>query len=424
MCQDKPKAFEAYANSFQAVTVPGLLRIRLLCGKLGDPQKGQNYIHVAGTNGKGSVVAFLSEILQTAGYKTGKFTSPNLLRVNERISVNGEEISDPALSALLLEIEPHAKAVGEETGLMPTQFEIWTAAAFLYFKRQGCDYVVLEVGLGGEFDATNLIDENKIAVLTRLDLDHTEYLGPTLSSVAQAKCGILKPHTNGHVVTVLQESEAMSVIEEAALKADLPLHVVSPTSVGRNGFHERFALASGDAVYESGLAGLHQIENAALAVRAAELLGIDERAIQAGLLSARHPARLELLDEETPLLYDGAHNPNGISSLVLSLDRYLGDRERCIVFACMKDKDILPSLRMLSPHTRAFFFTEVKHNPRALSAASLQKLAEGAGIRGKAYPEIGDAVAAAKEYGLPIVICGSLYLYKDLKEAGYKKEKI
>ncbi len=411
--------FKTYANSFQAVTVPGLVRIRALCQKLGDPQKGLRFIHVAGTNGKGSVVAFLAEVLSAAGYKTGKYTSPNLIRVNERISVSGREIEDAELSAILSELEPLSGEVAAETGIAPTQFEIWTAAAFLYFKRMACDYVVLEVGLGGEFDATNVIDENLIAVITRLGIDHTEYLGSTLSEVAHAKCGIMKPHTGGHVVTLAQDAAAMQVIKEAAHTAALPLHVVQPISVGANGFYECFIAEEGGEVYESGLSGLHQIENAALAVKTAHLLGIPASAIRTGLRRARHPARLELVEKDPPLLYDGAHNPNGVAALAASLDRYLGDREKCVVFACMRDKEILPSLRMLEKNTRAFFFTEVKNNPRAMAAAALSAFAAENGICGEAYPEIGDAVAAAQKTGLPVVVCGSLYLYKDFKEAGY-----
>ena len=184
--------FKAFANSFQAVTVPGLERISALLERLGNPEEKLRFVHIAGTNGKGSVSANMACILEEAGYKVGKFISPNLLRVNERISINGVDISDSDMNAILSEIEPKAREVENEEGIAPTQFEIWCALAFVYFERQGCDLVVLEVGLGGEFNATNVIKKNVIQIITRLGMDHTQYLGNTVSEVAAAKCGIIK----------------------------------------------------------------------------------------------------------------------------------------------------------------------------------------------------------------------------------------
>lgn len=408
------KSFSAFANSFQAVTVPGLGRIRALCDKLGNPERGLRFIHVAGTNGKGSVCADLASILVAAGYKTGKYISPNLIRVNERISVDGVEISDAELDDLLARIEPLAREVEGETGIAPTQFEIWTAAALLYFSHSACDYVVLEVGLGGELDATNVIPENELAIITRLGLDHTQYLGATLREVAAAKCGIIKAGGRA-VISAPQEPEAMRVIRESAERAGVELFVAEPEARGAEGVYETFSIGGG-RVYKCGIAGYHQVENAAVAVAAARRLGIGDECIAAGLAAARNPARFELIAAESTVIYDGGHNENGIAALTFSLKRYFGSVPKTVVFACMRDKEIEGSLRLLSEGDTKFVFTTVKNNPRAMSAADLQKKAAELGVRGEAFGDVGAAYRAAVALGRLTVICGSLYLYKDFRE--------
>ena len=414
--QNGKQNFSKYANSFQAVTIPGLERIGALCQKLENPQDSLRFIHIAGTNGKGSTSANIACILEDAGYKVGKYISPNLIKVNERISVNGCDISDADLEALLSEIEPYSKEVEAELTIAPTQFEIWTALAFLYFKRQECDYVVLEVGLGGEFDATNLIKNNEIAIITRLGLDHMQYLGNTIEEVAGAKCGIMKTESaTSCVVTVEQESAAMAVIYERADEKGLKVDVIKPTHVGTEGICEIFDLNGIEGI-KCGIPGYHQIENASLAASAAEWLGIDERHIKSGIARAKNPARFELIRNEPPVIYDGGHNENGIEALNASLERYFPNSSRTVVFACMKDKAIKDSLTLLSRGDTQFIFTTVKDNPRASSAAELKARAAEYGFSGDAYEDIGEAYEAAVALGKLTVICGSLYLYKDFSE--------
>lgn len=408
------ETFRSYANSFQAVTVPGLSRIRALLDALGNPEKGLRFIHIAGTNGKGSVAADVASILDAAGYRVGKYTSPNLLRVNERIAVNGREISDEALEALLERIRPLADRVRAESGIPPTQFEIWTAAAFVYFAEEKCDYVVLEVGLGGEFDATNVIPRNEIAVISRLGMDHMQYLGNTLADIAHAKCGILKNDSTTHLlVTPVQEPEAMEVIRAACEEKGVTLCVAEPISEGAEGYLERFSIGKYKHLL-TGIPGYHQIENAAIAVTVCDALGIPEEAIRTGLSKARNPARFEILREDPTVIYDGGHNENGIRALVASLSRYFPDEEKSVIFACMADKETDTSLSLLSEGTAHFFFTEVKDNPRALSAEGLAERAAALGIRGTVCKTVGEAYEAAVAEGRLTVICGSLYLYRDL----------
>lgn len=408
--------FEKYANSFQAVTIPGLSRIAALCERLGNPQDRLKFIHVAGTNGKGSVSANMACILEEAGFVTGKYISPNLIKVNERISINGKDISDEDLSAVLKRIEPLCAEVERECGIAPTQFEIWCAAAFCYFDQKGCDYVVLEVGLGGEFDATNVIKRNEAAIITRLGLDHTQYLGSTITEVAAAKAGILKADCAcGKVFTVKQEPAALEVIEKRAKELGLELSVAYPKPLGTEGTYEKFSIGGLESII-CGISGYHQIENASLAVLCAKELGIDDAAILRGVRRAKNPARFELIRENPTVIYDGGHNENGIEALNASLERYFGKAKKTVVFACMRDKEISESLRLLSEGDTTFIFTTVKDNPRAATAAELKERAAALGYVGDAFEDIGEAYEHALALGELTVICGSLYLYKDFYE--------
>lgn len=406
-------SFHRYANSFQAVSVPGLERIRALLALLGDPQRQGRYIHVAGTNGKGSVCAYLTAMLTEAGYRVGRYISPNLIRVNERISVAGEDIPDEELSLLLTRIEPLCQQVEREVGMAPTQFEIWTAAAFCYFQQRKCDYVVLEVGLGGEFDATNVIEHNALAVITRLGMDHMGYLGNTLADIARAKCGILKQQEDAVLVTVEQEPEAMAAVRACAAEKGVRLRVATYTSQGHEDIYERFSTERLSGL-TAGISGYCQLENAALATAAAEELHLSEDCIRRGLRAARNPARFERLSVTPPVIYDGGHNENGIRALTAGLERYYGAVPKSVIFACMADKEIDLSLSLLSAGQTRFFFTEVQNNPRTLSAAALAEHAHGLGIPGEAYPNVADAIRTAIACGELTVICGSLYLYQDV----------
>lgn len=413
---NKKDSFKSYANSFQAVTVPGLERIEMLLELLGNPERELKIIHVAGTNGKGSTCANLACILEDAGYRVGKYISPNLIRVNERISINGEDIADSDLDLILGKVQPLCKIVEQKLGIAPTQFEIWTAAAFLYFADEGCDFTVLEVGLGGELDATNVIKECELSIITRLGLDHVQYLGGTLAEVASAKAGIIKHRqTHDAVITVRQESEAMSVIEKRAKELNKRLVVADPRHVGTEGAGEIFSIAGINNI-KCGISGLHQIENASLAALAALELGIDIEFIISGIKRAKNPARFEILSENPTVIYDGGHNENGITALMASIQKYYPERAKTVVFACMRDKEIDKSLSLLSSGDTKFIFTTVKNNPRADTAEGLRERAAKAGFEGEAYESIKDAYERAISLGRLTVICGSLYLYKDLCE--------
>ena len=418
----KNKEFISYANSFQAVPNLGLGRIASLLEKAQNPQNSLKYIHIAGTNGKGSVCSFLQAIFTRSGLRTGKFTSPNMLRVNERITVDGVEISDSDLERLLLAMKKLSEQVALETGEAPSQFEIWTAVAMVYFKEQNCDMVILETGLGGRFDATNVIGTPLMSIITRIDLDHTDLLGGTITEIAFEKAGIIKP--NGVTLTLCQDKEALDTIAGVAEKQNNSLMTADmPVLHTPEGIYECFSYRQFDHLI-CGLGGLHQVENAVLAIECASHLNIPEQYIISGIRNAKNPGRFELISEEPAVIFDGAHNPNGIAALLKSLERYYQDQKKAFILAFMGDKDIGQILRLLKKvNAETFYFTKVKDNERALSADRLYDIAKENGIDGVVCNDVKSALEKCahadtrvhkKNNGKITVICGSLYLYKDL----------
>ena len=401
--------FHSYANSFQAVARLELVSIKKMLEFLGHPEKGLRFLHVAGTNGKGSVCAFLQSILTEAGFRCGKYISPNLVSVCERISVDGEEISQKGMEELLSGMEDAARKTEEAIGSYPTQFEIWTAAAFCYFQEKRCDYVVLETGLGGTRDATNVIPDSAADIITRIAMDHMGYLGNSLSEIAEAKAGIIK----NTLVTLEQEPPAMEVLERVCREKGHKMLVTGNVLV-----HEPVGMCecidyAGMERLLLGIPGYHQIENAALAIETARLLQVDEPAIRAGLAKAKNPGRLEQLSEN--LIFDGAHNPNGMESLLFSLKRYFPKKTVQFIMACMGDKDIKKELLQIKrAYPDATIYTlMVQDNPRAMPAEQLAEKARSCGIYAEACKDFSE-IQKKSHSGLTVV-CGSLYLYRDLK---------
>ena len=418
--------FKTYANSFQAKSRLGLESVGALCHKCGNPQDKLKFIHVAGTNGKGSTCAFLQCILTDSGLKTGKFISPNMIDVCERISIDGKNISKEELDEILSEVETSAKEVEKEKGAMPTQFEIWTAAAFTYFAKQNCDIIVLETGLGGRLDATNIIDAPLISIITKIDIDHIEYLGGTLPKIATEKAGIIKSGSKV-ITTPNQPKEALAVLKETAQEKGAEFILAQASG---NHFHEGMSeIFDLDELknLKINLAGLHQIENASLAVKAAQLLGIDEKYIRSGLRRARNIGRFEKLSENPTVIFDGAHNLNGTEALVDAINRYFPNEKLSIIYAAMADKDIDASLLYLKENgftARAeVFAVPVKDNPRAEVPEKLAEKFRSFGFNVTAYDSIGEAYRAASDKNNIILICGSLYLYKDFTEYIAKNKK-
>ncbi len=404
------KDFLSYANSNQTVIKLGLDKIKLLLEYLGNPHKEMKYIHIAGTNGKGSVSAFITETLIKKGLKVGRYISPNMKKVNERVSVNNVDISDDDMEKILFEIEENALLVEEKLNDKVSQFEIWTAMGFMYFKAKKCDIVVLETGLGGRFDATNVIEENVMSIITKIDLDHTQYLGDTKEKVAFEKCGIIKE--NAVVVTTRQNSDVLHVIEENARKKNNK--VIVTEAFCEKGFDKIYEIFDYKDICDIklSLGGFHQIENALVAIEALLYLGVDKETIKYGLSHAKNPGRLEYLRENPHVIFDGSHNPDGIRALKKSVDRYFGNRYKIYVMASMRDKEIGESFSVLKDENSDFCFVEVKNNERSRTPQEMKKEAEKCGIEGLCFDSVKDAVEFAKDKNAVVIVCGSLYLYE------------
>ncbi len=402
---------------------PGLERMQILLEKMGNPEKKLRYIHVAGTNGKGSTCTMLAEILRAAGYKTGLYMSPHVVEFTERMQINGQEIPQDELISLVEEYLPLVLSLREE-GCMLTEFECITAMAFAWFARKSCDIVVLEVGMGGRFDATNCIPSALVSVICSISLDHTAVLGDTVEKIAFEKAGILKE--NGVCVCY----------------GDLPRGVVEIIKITAELQHNRFVQARpGDLAFiDASFSGLllqwknglplklrllgdHQIQNAAVVLTVVEELrrqgwNIPDSALQEGMEKAVVPARMEVLSLEPLVILDGAHNPGGTKALAQTMKRY-NRRKRVVgLMGMMRDKDAVGALRSLEPvFSKVYTLTPESH--RALPAAELAQVWEKCRIPAEAVSSPEEGVKLALQEALKtktgLLCCGSLYLAGELR---------
>ena len=408
----------AYIDSYYTnVTAPGLHRIRAFTDALGRPQDGLRFVHVAGTNGKGSTCAMLASVLRAAGYKTGLFTSPHIHRFHERMQINGEPIPPDTLTALVEELRPAAEAMPEKLH----QFELTTGIALTWFAREKCDIVVLEVGLGGEFDATNIIDTPECAVIANIGYDHTAILGDTLSEIAKAKAGILKEGGDAVFYPALPEVEA--VFRAAAAERHIRL-----TEADVSHLRLREETLSGQCFDAAGwenlrlpLLGAYQRRNAAVALTACRVLAekgwkIDESAIRRGLETVRWPARLEVAAQKPLFLVDGGHNPQCLSALTESLTELLGNKKVVFLVGVLQDKDAESMISLLTPQAEAFVAVTPR-SPRAIPAEALAAMLKKSGrpVHASESIEQGIRLAASLAGENGVVCCaGSLYLTGDV----------
>lgn len=410
---------------------PGLARMQNLCDHLGNPEKELQCIHIAGTNGKGSLAAMTSSILTAAGYKTGLTISPYVVDFRERFQIDGEMIPPRALANLTEKVLDAIDAIEAEGGEKPVEFEAVTALAFLWFAREKCDLVVLETGLGGRCDATNVVPHKLVAAITKIGYDHMEVLGDTLDKIAAEKAGIIK---EGTVVVNYpdQPAEAMGPILTAAAEAHTS--IITPdkddlTLLRGKRLENRIDYGGYRAAL--GLPGTHQANHAAMAVEIALALwrefgyDISDDAILQGLADARMPARIEVLRRHPLLLLDGCHNPDGAKMLAATLTRADFEENLVGVLGVLADKDYKDMLSDLAP-CFAKIYTVTPNCPRALSAKELQKEARFH-TDAEAADSVADAIRKAVDYAdennlAGVVVCGSLYLAAEarpllLKEA-------
>lgn len=400
---------------------PGLERITKLLQRLGNPQKKLRFVHVSGTNGKGSTCAMISSVLTQAGYKTGRFVSPYVTEFRERIQIDGEMIPKEVLASLTEQVMTEVRAM-ELKGETVTEFEMITALGFLWFAKEACDVVVLEVGLGGRFDATNVIDCPLVSVITSISFDHMAVLGGSLAKITYEKCGIIKPG-GVTVCSPCQPEEAKRVIKNLSYERKNELHVADISSLYLFGSN----LNGTDFIYRGTLMHLpllgdHQLQNAATALAALEVLRkkdfqIAPENIQEGFRKIFFPARMELLSRRPIVLLDGAHNPDGARVLSEALKKYLPGKKIIAVMGMMADKDRLPVYEKLLP-LFSEVFTCTSSNPRTLSAAELASEIRNFGVKANIVSDPEEALkwALAKvQRDTAVIICGSLYLASDIR---------
>ena len=400
-------------------------RMAALLEKLGNPHQAYPIIHVTGTKGKGSVCALCASALQAGGYKTGLYTSPHLLDYAERIQVDGQPIPHGVLADLVDEIKPAVAGVPKLT-----TFEITTALAFLYFARQGCTAAVIEVGLGGRLDATNVV-RPKVAVITSISYDHMAVLGETLTLIAGEKAGIIKE--NCPVVSAPQTPEALKVLEKAAAERSAPLTLVGRevviTPLMRSLALQTFQVASASIpmlTLTIPLLGSHQIDNAATAFAALEAsgLGLSYSAIQKGFYRVKWPARFEVARQEPPVIFDSAHNRDSFARLRQTLDDHFPTRPLYLIFGVSEDKMLLDMIEEIRPRLTKIIATRADH-PRALEAEKIVEMARQAGVESEAATPVEAALARALELagetGI-VLSAGSLFVTAEVLRA-WKKYK-
>ncbi len=385
-----------YINSLGKFTLKSSLeRITEVLCLLGNPQDSFKSVHIAGTNGKGSVSAMVSGALKSSGKRVGTFISPHIVKFNERIKVGDTEISDSDLNRLSERIK--------DTGVELNKFEFITAVAFLYFSEQKIDIAVIETGLGGRLDATNVLKNVSVAVITKIGFDHKEILGNTLTEIANEKCGIIKSAKT--VVSPNEETEVMEVINRyttPTVPDKTKLKIINSDINGNEFIYK-------DITYKTSLAGAHQIENALIAVETLKLLKAEEKDIKAGLLSAFMPARLQVLSHSPLTVLDGAHNEDGAKVLSNFLKKY---QNITAVVGVMRDKEYEKVLKNTLPFVKRVICINADNSSRSLSALELKTAAEKYNSNVTVAESPKAALEAARESSGEIFIFGSLYLAK------------
>lgn len=401
-------------------SIPGLGRTQELLEKMGNPEKKLKFVHIAGTNGKGSTAAMTASILRKAGYRTGLYTSPYIYRFHERIQVDGVEISNEELA----EITEYVKPLADSMAQSPTEFELVCCIAFEYFYRKKCEIVVLEVGMGGAWDATNVIEVPEVAVITNIGLDHTEYLGDTVEKIAETKSGIFKPH--GHGVVYRSTPSVEAVYERVCAERDVSLR-----KADFDGLVLKAHTLEGQ-VFDCGsrknlvlpLLGDHQLHNASVVLSIADtLIGegwkISEQNIYDGIREVRWPGRFDIVCRKPLFIIDGGHNPQCIEALVKNIQDYLAGKKVIALTGVLADKDYADMYKPVMPLVDRFVCI-TPPNPRKLEAEQLARYLRQAGAQAQASESILDGVKQAMELAGKdgVVLCfGSLYSIGGIRDA-------
>lgn len=404
-----------YINNFTwSESKLGLGRTKQLLKMLGDPQKKLRFVHVAGSNGKGSTCAMVESVLRAAGYNTGLYPSPYIEDFKESFQCSGKNITDEELCELTEIVRESADRMSDH----PTQFEIKTAIAMLFYLKKKCDIVVLETGLGGELDSTNVIDAPEAAVITNIGYEHTEYLGNTLREIAKAKAGIIK--TGSDVISYDNSSDVMEVLNAAADEKGcilyktsendiMPLkHDLTGQSFEWNGLKIKMSLLGG-----------HQLKNAAVSLKTIEILrkrgySITDRDIIRGFAEVKWPARFEVLGKEPLFILDGGHNEQCAQALSDILADYLPDEKFTVIFGVLSDKDYSSMTDTIGKYADSFICV-TPDSPRAVDCKKLAELIKSKGYKADCSASVHDAVLQCVKSDKPSLAFGSLYMAGDIR---------
>lgn len=401
-------------------SIPGLGRTETLLKKMGNPEKKLKFVHIAGTNGKGSTAAMTASILRKAGYRTGLYTSPYIYRFHERMQVDGEEISDEELAEVTEYVKPLADSMAES----PTEFELVSCIAFEYFYRQNCDIVVLEVGMGGALDSTNVIETPEVAVITNIGLDHTEYLGDTVEKIAETKSGIFKQ--GGHAVVYRGTPSVEAVFERVCAEKNVSLKKADFDSLRlkQHTLEGQFFDCGARKDLVLPLLGDHQLHNAAVVLAVVDTLieegwQISEKNIREGIRDVRWPGRFDIVSRNPLFIIDGGHNPQCIEALVKNIQDYLTGKRVIALTGVLADKDYADMYRPVMPLVDRFVCI-TPPNPRKLDAELLAQYLRDAGADAAACETIAQGVDLAMQLAGEdgVVLCfGSLYSIGAIRDA-------
>lgn len=426
---DFKTAMDKISSLLRFGSMPGLERIQKLLDKMGNPERKCRFVHVAGTNGKGSVCTMLAEIMQKSGYKTGLFTSPYMIEFCDRIRINGEMIPKQDVAEIVEEIFPIIENMQKNNEPI-TEFECVTAIAFEYFAREGCDIVILETGLGGKYDSTNVILTPIASVITSISLDHTAVLGDTLELISHEKAGIIKK--DGVTVFCPQEEVVNHVMRTTAKSLNNGIFEVDERQC--NILSESICGSvfeyKGEK-YEITLAGKHQVKNACTVIETIPALiaagyKIPNSAVKYGIKRAFIPARLEVMQNSPMVILDGGHNPSGLSALSDVIKSYLKGKDIICIMSMLKDKAVESAMTYLKGLFSKVYVVEID-NPRKMPANELKRIADNffddVEICLDKNEAVEKAYKAASEQNGALLVCGSLYLASEIRKIILKKQK-
>lgn len=383
-------------------SVLGLDSIKNLLEELGNPQKDLKFIHIAGTNGKGSILAYLSTILREAGYRTGRYISPTVMEYLERFQIDGTYMQEEEFAEIVCEVKQAAEKLVENGRPYPTAFEIETAIAFLYFRKRGCDFVVLECGLGGALDATNVIETPVLCVFASISMDHIGVLGDTLEEIAENKAGIIKNETG--VVTTFQDRNVWHILKKKAEenKAEIVMTEPEKLLVLKTGIDgQRFSYKEFENI-EIHLAGRHQIENAVTVLEAVRMLRkrgvrIGDLAVRRGLSLTRWPGRFMIVSKEPLVIVDGAHNEDAAKRLAQNVDELLKNKKITAVIGVFRDKEYEKIVEIMAPYLEYAFAIDLPNRERSLEKEKLCEVLKNKGVKAEAADSIEEALEKAKK---------------------------